>query len=72
MVKNLVSQPDHERIYNLYMLKKSKVTLDGKRAIIAGLSSRFPIVSMVSGGCEVRFFAATVERILNGDCKFKS
>lgn len=70
--ENLVSQVDHERIHNLYMSKKAQVTLDGKRAIVSGLGSKFPVVGVSGGGYGVEFCAATVERILNGDCKFKS
>ncbi len=70
--RNLVSQANHERIYNLYMLKKAQVTLDSKRATISGLGSKFPVIGVAGGGYGVEFCAATVERILNGNCEFKS
>lgn len=68
-----VSERDHDRIYKLYESKKHLVTLDGKpRTIISRLSSKFPVVSIAGTGEGVEFAASTVERILNGDCKFRS
>ncbi len=59
-------------IEQLYQAKKSQVTLDGNKAIISKIGYKFQIVSILGGGYGVEFCEATVERILNKDCKFKS
>ncbi len=68
MIKE-VGQPG---VAELYARKKSQVTLDGRRAIIGRLEKKFPVVSTSPFGYEVEFSAATVERILNDTCAFKS
>lgn len=72
-VTTKVSEEDFNRVYNLYKEKKSQLTLDGKgRVIISNLTTRFPIVSIAGTGDGVEFSFATVERILNTTCEFKS
>ncbi len=72
-VPDKISQEDYDRIYNLYIAKKSQITLDGEiRVVIYRLSSKFPVVSTASSGKEVEYSSKTVERILNTTCKFKS
>lgn len=75
MIKNWskvekVTEPQYDEIYNLYQTVKQSVTLNGKRAIISGLSNRFPIVC--ADGLEVEYSHQAIIRILNKDCKFKS
>lgn len=68
-----ISQADYERLITLYQIKKSQLTLDGKkRVVISGLSKKFCWVSVAGSGFEVEYSSKAVERILNTTCQFSS